>query len=170
VNRLVEVAAVVGRDRHRTVLGSRLQQEELDLGMHIAGEPQVFGLGQLTTQHVPAVRPRRGAVGHGDIAEHPRRMMLTGARGPRQHLEGRRIGPRDGIGFRHPGEALDGRAVKSDALLEGAFEFCGRDGHRLQVSEDVGEPQPDEADIAFLQRAQHKFLLAVHAGSLGTGC
>ncbi len=84
------------------------------------------------------------------------------AGGPRQHLERRRIGPRDGVGFGDPGEALDRRAVEADALLEGALEFGGRDRDRLQVSEHVGEPQPDETDVPFLQRAQHEFLLAIH--------
>ena len=35
----------------------RLQQEELDLGVHVAGEAQVAGLGQLAAQHVAGVRP-----------------------------------------------------------------------------------------------------------------
>ena len=65
--------------------------------------------------------------------------------------------------------SIDG-AVEADALLEGALQFGGRDRHRLEVSEHVGEPQPDEADVAFLQRAQHEFLLPIHARSVGTGC
>ncbi len=69
-----------------------------------------------------------------------------------------------------PGEALDRRAVEADALLEGALEFGGRDRDRLEVAEHVGEPQPDESDVPFLQRAQHEFLLAVHDRSVGTGC
>ena len=96
--------------------------------------------------------------------------MVAGARGPRQHLERRRIGPRDHVGFRHPREPLDRGAVEADALLEGAVELGGRDGYRLEVSEHVGEPQPDEADIAFLQRAQHEFLLPIHARSVSSGC
>ena len=92
------------------------------------------------------------------------------AGGPRQHLECRRVGPRHGVGFRDPGEALDRGAVEADALLEGAFEFGGRDRDRLEESEHVGEPQPDEADVAFLQRAQHEFLLSIHDRSVGTGC
>ena len=53
-------------------------------------------------------------------------------------------------------------AVEADALLERTLQFGGRDGDRLEVSEHVGEPQPDEADVAFLQRAQHEFLLPIH--------
>ena len=65
---------------------------------------------------------------------------------------------------------FDRRAVEADALLERALEFGGRDRYRLEVSEHVGEPQPDESDVAFLQRAQHEFLLPIHDRSVGTGC
>ena len=44
------------------------------------------------------------------------------------------------------------------------------DRNRFEVSEDIGEPQPDEPDVPFLQRAQHEFLLTVHDRSVGTGC
>jgi hypothetical protein len=33
---------------------------------------------------------------------------------------------------------------------------------RLQRAEDVGEPEPDEADVPLLQRAQHEFFLPIH--------
>jgi hypothetical protein len=33
---------------------------------------------------------------------------------------------------------------------------------RLQRAEDVGEPEPDEADVPHLQRAQHEFFLPIH--------
>jgi hypothetical protein len=97
-------------------------------------------------------------------------MVLTTAGGPGQYLEGRRIGAGYGVGFEDPRETFDGRPVEADALFERALELGGRDGDRLEVAEHVGEPQPDEPDIAFLQRAQHEFLLAVHDASVGTGC
>ena len=80
------------------------------------------------------------------------------------------IGPGDHVGFRDAGEPLDRGAVEADALLESALELGGRDGDGLEVSEHVGEPQPDEADVAFLQRAQHEFLLPIHDRSVGSGC
>ncbi len=170
VHGLVEVAAVVGGYRHRAVVRPGLEQEELDLRVHIAGEAEIAGLGQLPAQHVAAVGPRRRTVGHGDVAEHPGRVMLAGAGGPRQHLEGGRVRPRDGVGFEDAREALDGGAVEADALLEGALEFGGSDRDRLEEAEHVGEPQPDESDVPFLQRAQHEFLLAVHDASVCTVC
>ena len=170
VHGLVEIPAVVGGHWHRAVILARLQQEELDLGVHVAGEAEVAGLGQLAAQHVSRVGPRRRAVGHRDVAEHPRRVVLARTAGPRQHLERRRVGPGHHVGFRDPGKALDRGAVEADALLEGAFEFGGRDRYGLEVSEYVGEPQPDEADVAFLQRAQHEFLLPIHDRSVGSGC
>ena len=88
--------------------------------------------------------------------------MLARARCPGQHLERRRVGSGDGVGLENPGEPLDGGPVKSDALLECALEFGRSDRDRLQVPENVGEPQPDESDIPFFQRAQDEFLLPVH--------
>ena len=167
---LVEVAAVVGGHRDRTVVGAGLEEEELDLRMHVAGEPQIAGFGQLPAKHVAAVGPRRRTIRHGDIAEHPRRVVLARARCPRQHLERRRIGADHHVGFRHPGETLDRGAVEADALLESALQFGRRDGDGLEETQHVGEPQPDESDIAFLQRAKHEFLLPVHDASVGSGC
>ena len=115
--------------------------------------------------------PRRRAVGHGDVAEHAGRVVLAGALGgPRQHLERGRIRAGHHVGLGDAGEALDGGSVEADALFEGAFQLGRRDRHGLEVSEHVGEPQPDKANVAFFQRAQHEFLLAIHVRSVGSSC
>src|SRR5690606_17558255 len=61
------------------------------------------------------------------------------------------------------GEAGDGAAVEADALGEGLLELGGRDGHRLQRAEDVGEPEPDKPDVPFLDGAKDILLLTIHA-------
>src|SRR5699024_10528159 len=61
------------------------------------------------------------------------------------------------------GQALDGGAVEADALVEGAFEFGRGDGHRFEHAEYIGEPEPDEAHVAFLDGPQHVLLLFVHS-------
>jgi hypothetical protein len=66
------------------------------------------------------------------------------------------------VGLRNPGKPLDGRSVEADAFLEGALEFGRGDRDRLEETEHVGKPQPDEPDIPFLQRAEHEFLLSIH--------
>ena len=96
-------------------------------------------------------------------------MLATTGR-PGQHLERGRIRPGNGVGLEDASEALDRGAVEPDSLLEGALKFGGRDGYRFEVSEHVGEPQPDEPDVPFLQRAQHEFLLPIHDASVGSGC
>ena len=80
----------------------------------------------------------------------------------REDLEGGRVGHGDHVGLVDPGEALDGRAVEADALLEGRLQLGGRHRDALQRAEHVGEPQPDEPDVALLQRAEHELLLTVH--------
>jgi hypothetical protein len=59
VHGLVEIAAVVRGHRDRTVILAGLEEEELDLGVHVAGEAEITGLGQLPAQHVPRIGPRR---------------------------------------------------------------------------------------------------------------
>jgi hypothetical protein len=81
---------------------------------------------------------------------------------PGQHLERRRVGLGHHVRLVHAGEALDGGAVEADALAEGALELRGSDRHRLEEAQDVGEPEPDEPDVAFLEGAEHELLLAVH--------
>ena len=69
---------------------------------------------------------------------------------------------RHGVGLRNPGKALDGRPVEADAFFEGALKLGRRDRDRLEETEHVGEPQPDESDVPLLQRAEHEFLLSIH--------
>ncbi len=87
---------------------------------------------------------------------------MTAAGGPGQHLKRRRVGMRDGVGFRDSGEAFDGRPVEADAFFERTLKLGGRDRDRLEETEHVGKPQPDESDVPFLQRAKHEFLLSIH--------
>ena len=158
----VEVAAGVGRLGRRAVGRQVLQQEELDLGVGVEGEPHVGGLGQRPAQHVPRVGPGRRAVGQRDVAEHPRGVAGLPL-GRRHHLEGAGVGLGEHVGLVDAGEPLDRRAVEADALGERGLDL-GR-GHRdgLQVAGDVGEPQPHEADVALFEGAQDELLLSVHA-------
>ena len=167
---LVEVAAGVGRRRGPPVVGQVAQQVELDLGVHVAGEPRVLGAREVAPQHVARIGPGRRPVGHGDVAEHPRRVVAAVGGLPRQHLEGRRVRARDHVRLEHPAEALDRRPVEADALGEGPLELGRRDRHRLEVAEDVGEPQPHEADVAFFERPQDELLLAIHGPTLSRSC
>ena len=47
--------------------------------------------------------------------------------------------------------------------VEGALELGRGDSHGLQHPEHVGEPQPHEADVPFLERPEDEFLLPFHA-------
>jgi hypothetical protein len=77
---------------------------------------------------------------------------------------------RDGVGLRDPGEALDRGTVETDAFLEGAFQFGRGDRDRLEVAQHVGEPQPNETNVPFLQRAEHEFLLSIHVPRVCSAC
>ena len=68
----------------------------------------------------------------------------------------------DHVGLVDPGEALDRRAVEAHALREGGLELGRGDRDRLQEAEHVGEPHPDEPDVALFDRPQHELGLLVH--------
>src|SRR4029077_10423820 len=59
-------------------------------------------------------------------------------------------------------EALDGRSVEADAVGEGALEFRRGDRDGLERAKHVREPEPDEANVPLLKRAQHEFFLPIH--------
>nr|EIF89406.1 putative NAD/FAD-dependent oxidoreductase [Streptomyces tsukubensis NRRL18488] len=159
---VVEVAGVVGGHRAAAVDGLVLQQEELDLGVGVEGEAEIGGPGQHPLEDEAGVREGRRAVRHEDVAEHPGGAGGLGA--PGQDLEGAGVRFGDHVGFVDPGEALDGGAVEADALVKRLFQFGGCDGDGLQEAQHIGEPEAHEADVALLQRAEHKFLLLVHCG------
>ena len=83
-----------------------------------------------------------------------------------QQLERVRVGLGEHVGFLDPAVALDRRPVEGHALLEGDLELGGRDLDRLQEAEHVGEPEPDEAHAALLDRAQDVLELALHVTSV----
>lgn len=70
-----------------------------------------------------------------------------------------------GVGFRDPRETLDRGSVEADAFLEGAFELGWGDRDRLEETEHVCEPEPDEADVTFFQGAENEFLLSIHTSN-----
>ena len=151
VRHMVEVAGLIHRNRRLPGLDRLLEQEELDLRVRVEGEPEVGSLGQRPLEDVPRVGEARRAVGQDDVAEHPcgARVLAT----PGQHLKRPRVGLDQHVGLVDPGEALDGAAVEADALGEGALELCGGYGNRLQLAQHIGEPEPHEADVAFLDGA-----------------
>ena len=76
---VVEVAAAVHRDRVRAGRRGVLEEVELDLGVGVEGEPLVGGRREGALEDVPRVGVRRAAVGHHDVAEHPRRRRALAA-------------------------------------------------------------------------------------------
>ena len=160
VGGMVEVAAGVDRHRHLARARVLLEQEELDLRVGVEGEAQIGGPGQRPLQHVARVGEGWGAIRQVDVTEHPSAARCL--RSPWQHLKGAGVGLGQHVRLGDTGETLDRRAVETDALDEGALELGRRDGHRLEETEHIGEPQPHEADVPLLERPEHKFLLLVH--------
>jgi hypothetical protein len=95
----------------------------------------------------------------------PRSAVVAGA--PRQDLERRGVGVGEHVGLVDAGEALDGRAVEADALLEGVLELGRGHAHALEEAQHVGEPQSYEPDVTLLERPEHEVLLLAHGTTLG---
>ena len=151
VRHVVEVAGLIHRNRRLPGLDRLFEQEELDLGVRVEGEAEVGSLGQRPLEDEARVGKARRAVRQEDIPEHPcgARVFAT----PGQHLKRPRVGLDQHVGLVDPGKALDGAAVEADALGEGTLELRGGHGNRLQLAQHVGEPEPHEADVAFLDGA-----------------
>ena len=165
--RVIEVTTVVQRLGRIAGVVWPLQQVELDLRVRVEGKAHVGSLVHGAFEHVARICPARGAVRVGDVTEHPCR---TGALSPRQHLEGRRIWVRHHVGLVHPGVSLDGGAVEAHSLGKCALDLGRSDGHGLQGAEHVGEPQPHEMDVAFLDRTQHELSLPGHVPIVTAPC
>ena len=163
------VGVVHGREVEvaRIVLGLELVLavgvEVLDLGAHVGDVAHLVCLGEDLQQAVARVAVKGLAGGRVDVAEHAGHAGL--GRAPRQEREGVREGQHVGLLQRH--EAVDGRAVKADALLKGLLELLRRDGKGLEVAQDVGKPKADKADVSLLDGSKNEVdvLLAAHADS-----
>ena len=160
---VVEVPGRVDRLRPVDAVLGRLQQVELDLRMRVEREAALRRLRQRALEHVPRVGDGRLPVRRGDVAEHPRGEVDLAA--PRQDLEGRGVRMRQHVGLERAGQALDGRAVESDALAEGALDLGRRDRDRLQRADHVGEPQSHELDLPLFDGAKNEVALLVHQPS-----
>ena len=159
---VVEVTGVIsGAD---TPVGVALDQVELDLRVDVAGEAGLGDPGELALEHGARVGAGGLAVGREDIAEHAGHTVVPVP--PRQHLEGGGVRSQEHVGLKDAGQALDRRSVEADALLEGALDLGRCDGHGLELSGDVSEPQADEADVTFLDGSEHVLLLLVQWGLL----
>ena len=125
---VVEIARLI--DGHHTLGGDGLTQKvELDLGMHHDAESGVGGALDDTLQDAARIRGRRATVGHEHVAEHAGDGILVGA--PRQQLKGRGIGHEQHVGFKHAGQALDGRAVEANTLGESVLQLTRINRNRL---------------------------------------
>ena len=162
---VVEVAGVVsGAD---APVGVAVDQVELDLRVDVAGEAGLGDPGELTLEHRARVGAGGLAVGREDVTEHAGHAVVPVP--PGQHLEGGGVGGQEHVGLEDARQSLDRRSVEADALLEGALDLRRCDGHGLELSGDVGEPQADEADVAFLDGTEHVLLLLVHGASSAWG-
>jgi hypothetical protein len=161
----VEVAALVED------LGAAgvAEQEVLELGAdEEVVEPHLVRPLHGPAQDVPRVALVRLALGGDDVGEHAGDAAAVLLRAPRQHVERLGVGHRDHVRLLDRVEAGDRRPVEAHAALERVVELVGVDRERLQLPEDVGEPQADEADPALLDErldivgAVRSFLVGQH--------
>ena len=121
---------------------------------------------EVALEHVAGIALEGLAVVVEDVAEHPGRRVV--ALGPREQLEAVGVGPGEHVALLHAAEAVDGGAVEVHALVERVLELGRADGDGLELAEHIGEPQPDQADAALLDGAEHVVLLTFHGAHVGT--
>src|SRR5262249_54050340 len=85
-------------------------------------------------------------------------------RAPGQDRERRGVGQRDHVRLLDRVEAGDRGAVEAHPALERVVELERVDREALELAEDVGEPEPDEAHVALLHDS-----LDVLAGARAVG-
>ena len=156
----VEIAAPV---KKFSALGV-LEIEVLELRADVEGEAELRRSLELLAQHVARIAVERTAVRVVDVAEHPGDL---GFGLPGDDLERAGIGEGDHVRFLDPREPFDRGAVEPHPFGKGAFQFLRRDGERLQESEDIREPQPDELDAAFLNGPKNELCVAREGHSAG---
>jgi hypothetical protein len=146
----VEVAPLVEHLRRLRAL----EVEELELGPDVV-VVEAHRLGPLdrAPQHVAWIPLVRRALGREDVAEHPCHPLLL--RTPGQEPESGRVGHRDHVRLLDRVEPGDRRAVEPHSTLERVGQLGGVDRERLELPEDVGEPEADESDVALLDERAH---------------
>ena len=140
--REVEVPALVEHLRRAGVA----EQEVLQLGADVERlEAHRVSALEGAAQHVARIALIGGALGRDHIAEHPSDPLLL--RPPRQDRERRGVGHRDHVRLLDRVEARDRGPVEAHPGFERVIQLGGVDRERLQLPEDVGEPEADEADL-----------------------
>ena len=128
--------------------------EELELRADVKDvEAHLLGPLQRPPQDPAGIALVGLATGNLDVAEHPADRVLVGA--PGEDGERARVGHRDHVRLLDRVEPGDRGSVEAHAALEGVIEIVGVDREALQLTEDVGEPEPDEADAAIRDDAAH---------------
>ena len=123
----------------------RAQQVELDLGVRVEREAAIGGPCERALEHVARIRDGGLPVGRRDVAEHARRRVDVAA--PRERLERGGVGVREQVGSRRSGSTPRSRTCRTRSLGERPLDLGGAIATDFSA-DDVGEPEPDELDLA----------------------
>ena len=148
----VEVTAEVDGDAGGAAMVIVLEQIELALGPHVAGQPQLAETAAHLAQEPPAVAAKGVAVRPFHVAEELHHPALGGT--PGQDGHGGEVGPEHQVALFHLHEPGNGAAVKADAVLQRLGQVPGQHGDVLLCAEDVAEGEPHEFDVVVLHKIQ----------------
>ena len=161
----VKVAAEVDGDAGGAAPVVVLEQIELALGTHVAGEAQLFELAVHAAQKTAAVAAEGRAVRLFHIAEELHHPALGGP--PGQDGHGGKIGPEHKIALLHLHKTGNGAAVKADTILHGLGQVAGKHGDVFLGAKDIAEGKADEFDVVVLHKIKDVLLgIIAHSGSL----
>ena len=158
----VEVPALV---EHLGAVGAP-EVEVLELGPEVeVVVAHVLGPLERAPHDVARVALVGLAARHADVAEHARHRAFLRAIG--EDRERVRVGHGDHVRLLDRVEAGDRGAVEAHPPVERVVQLLLGDGEALELTEDVREPQPDELDVALLDRRHH--IVFRHHPSLRVG-
>ena len=144
----VKIAAEVDGDAGGAAPIIILEQVELTLCAHIAGQAQLAEFAVHAAQKAPAVAAKGLVIRLLHVAEELHHPALGGA--PRQDGDSGQIRPEHEVTFLHMHEAGDGAAVEAHAVLQRLGQVAGQHGDVLLGAEDIAEREPHEFDVVVL--------------------
>ena len=152
----VKVAAKVDGDTGGTAPVIVLEQVELTLCAHIAGDAQLFEFAVHAAQEAAAVAAKGLAVRLFHITEELHHPAL--GRPPGENGHGGKIRPQHKIAFLHLHEAGNGAAVEADTVFQSFGQIVCQHGNVLLSAKDIAEGKAHKFDVIVLHKIKDVLL------------
>ena len=152
----VKVAAKVDGDTGGAAPVIILEQVELTLCAHIAGDAQLFEFSVHAAQKAAAVAAKGLAVRLFHITEELHHPAL--GRPPGENGHGGKIRPQHKVAFLHLHKAGNGAAVEADTVFQSFGQIVCQHGNILLSAKDIAEGKAHKFDVVVLHKIKDVLL------------